>query len=156
MLNAATVMYLNKHACRPCMYFEIIKTWNHQWSKNSCPTTNFVCLTASFLATCGFIKLFHKIPLFSMIIQLFFKFHDFSMHGTFFVFFQVFHDFQSLWEPCAKSDFWKLLITHTMGCKASKNQQTVLIIVCLCSLMLYFSVNNFSVMSEHFPGLNKD
>ena len=29
----------------------------------------------------------------------FFKFHDFSMHGTFLVIFQVFHDFQSLWEP---------------------------------------------------------
>ena len=30
----------------------------------------------------------------------FFKFHDFSMHGTFFVIFQDFHEFQSLWEPC--------------------------------------------------------
>ena len=44
--------------------------------------TNFVCLTASFLATGGFIKL------------LFTKFHDFFMHGTFFHDFQVFHDFQ--------------------------------------------------------------
>ena len=34
-----------------------------------------------------------------MIIQVF-KLHDFSMHGTFFSDFQVFHDFQSLWEPC--------------------------------------------------------
>ena len=25
MWNAATEMYLNKHACRPCMHFEIIK-----------------------------------------------------------------------------------------------------------------------------------
>ena len=38
-----------------------------------------------------------------MIIQMFFKFHDFSTHGTFFVIFQVFHDFQSLWEPCIVS-----------------------------------------------------
>ena len=38
-----------------------------------------------------------------MIIQVFFfKFHDFSMHRTFFVIFHVFHDFQSLWEPCTK------------------------------------------------------
>ena len=29
----------------------------------------------------------------------FFKFHDFSMHGTFLGIFQVFDDFQSLWEP---------------------------------------------------------
>ena len=29
----------------------------------------------------------------------FFKFHDFSMHGFLCVIFQVFHDFQSLWEP---------------------------------------------------------
>ena len=35
-----------------------------------------------------------------MIIQVFFKFHDFSMHETFFIIFQVFHDFQSLLEPC--------------------------------------------------------
>ena len=34
-----------------------------------------------------------------MIFQVFFKFHDFSMHGTFLVIFLVFHDFQSLWEP---------------------------------------------------------
>ena len=35
-----------------------------------------------------------------MIIQVFFKFRDFSMHGTFFRDFQVFHDFKSSWEPC--------------------------------------------------------
>ena len=33
---------------------------------------SFVCLTASFLATGGFFKLFHKIPWLSMIIQGFF------------------------------------------------------------------------------------
>ena len=37
-----------------------------------------------------------------MIIQGFFKFHDFSMHGTVLVIFQVFHDFQRLWEPCIR------------------------------------------------------
>ena len=30
MRNAEKVMYLNKHACRLCMHFEIIKTRNHQ------------------------------------------------------------------------------------------------------------------------------
>ena len=30
----------------------------------------------------------------------FFKFHDFTIHGTFFCDSPVFHDFQSLWEPC--------------------------------------------------------
>ena len=43
-----------------------------------------MCLTASFLATGGFIKLFHKFHDFSMIIQVFIKFHDFSMYGTLF------------------------------------------------------------------------
>ena len=33
--------------------------------------TNFVCLTASFLATGGFIKYFTKLHDFSMIIQVF-------------------------------------------------------------------------------------
>ena len=37
-----------------------------------------------------------------MIIQAFFKFQDFSMHGTILAIFQVFHDFQSLWELCVK------------------------------------------------------
>ena len=43
-----------------------------------------MCLTASFLATGGFVKLFHKIPLFIHDSSDFFKFYDFSMHGTFF------------------------------------------------------------------------
>ena len=30
MWNSATIMYLNKHACRPCILFEITKTWNPQ------------------------------------------------------------------------------------------------------------------------------
>ena len=64
--------------------------------------TNFVCLTASFLATGGFVKLFNKFHDF---------FHDYSVvvflnsmifpcMELFLVIFQVFHDFQSLWEPC--------------------------------------------------------
>ena len=40
-----------------------------------------------------------KLPWFFHDYSGFFKFHDFSMHGTFLVIFQVFHDFQSLWEP---------------------------------------------------------
>ena len=63
-----------------------------------CPTASFLasgglCPTASFLATGGLVNLFHKIPLFFHDYSGFFKFHNFSMHGTFLVFFQVFHDF---------------------------------------------------------------
>ena len=32
--------------------------------------------------------------------------HDFSMHGTFLVIFQVFNDFQSLWEPYPNQHQW--------------------------------------------------
>ena len=49
-----------------------------------------VCLTASFLATDGFVKLFHKIPCFFHVYSGFFRFHDFSMHGAFFLDFQDF------------------------------------------------------------------
>ena len=58
--------------------------------------TKLVCLTASFLSTGGFVKLFHKIQWFSMIIQVFFKFHDFSMHGTLFCDFPGFPWFPEL------------------------------------------------------------
>ena len=45
---------------------------------------------------------------FAMIIQFFFfNFHDFSMHVFLCAIFQVFHDFQSLWEP------WFLLIKQS-------------------------------------------
>ena len=60
---------------------------------------SFVCLTASFLATGGFVKLFHKIPCFIHVYLGFFRFRDFSIHGTFFLDFQIFHDFQSSWGP---------------------------------------------------------
>ena len=56
--------------------------------KPSCHTKR-VCLTASVLATSGFIKLFHKIPWFFHDYSGIFKFHDFP----------GFEDFQSLWEP---------------------------------------------------------
>ena len=62
MQNAATVMYLNKHAQRPCMHFEIIKTVKTSSQKTSWQTHKLVCLTASFLASGGFVKSFHKIP----------------------------------------------------------------------------------------------
>ena len=59
MRNAATVMYLNKHACRPCMHFEIIKPVVRKLAVRH---TSFMCLTTSFMATGGFVKLFYKIP----------------------------------------------------------------------------------------------
>ena len=65
MWNAATVIYLNKHACRPCMHFEKPPIAR----KLAVRHTSFVCLTASILATGGFIKLFHKFSRF---------FHDYS------------------------------------------------------------------------------
>ena len=45
----------------------------------------------------GFVKLLLKIPWFILDYSGFFEFHDFSMHGIFFlVIFQDIHDFQSL------------------------------------------------------------
>ena len=40
-------------------------------------------MSASFLATGGLVKLFHKIPWFFHGYSVFFKFHDFSEQGTF-------------------------------------------------------------------------
>ena len=53
---------------------------------------------------------FTKFLDFSMIIQFFSNSMIFSMHGTFLVIFQVFHDFQSLWEPCQciKTQPWNM------------------------------------------------
>ena len=51
--------------------------------KTSCQTLKFCMSDTSFRATGGFIKLFHYIPLFFHDYSVFFKFHDFSMHGTF-------------------------------------------------------------------------
>ena len=58
MWNAATVMHLNQHACRPCIHFEIPLVAR----KLAVRHTSFVYLTAIFLATGGFVKIFHKIP----------------------------------------------------------------------------------------------
>ena len=82
------------HAC----ILKLLKLETTSSQKTSCRTRE--CRTASFLATGGFVRLFHEIPWFSMNIQIFFKFHDFFMHGTFLVIFQFFIDFQSVWEPC--------------------------------------------------------
>ena len=43
-MSAATVKYLNKHACRPCMHFKIIKTWNHQLPENWLSDTQNLCV----------------------------------------------------------------------------------------------------------------
>ena len=64
MRNEATAMYLNKHTCRPCMH-AFCNNHNLKPSvarKLAVRHTSFVCLTASLLATGGFVKLFHKIP----------------------------------------------------------------------------------------------
>ena len=80
------------------MHFEVIKTWKPQVARKLA-VGHTKCPTASFLATGGFVILFHKIPWFFHDYSGFFKFHDFSMHGTVFSDFPDFHDFQSLWEP---------------------------------------------------------
>ena len=68
-----------------------------------------MCLTASFLASGGFVKLFHKSPWFSMIIQVFFKNSMiFPCMELFIMIFQFFHDFQSWWEPCCPHEAWVL------------------------------------------------
>ena len=98
------------HAC--ILRYLKLETTSSQ--KTSCRTHK--CQTASFLATGGFVKLFHKIPWFFHDYTGFYKFHDFSMHGTFLVIFQFFHEFQSLWEPC--------IMDHT-----GKNNLTVMNVV---------------------------
>ena len=79
-------MLLN-HAC----ILKLLKLGTTSSQKTSCWTHK--CPTASFLAIGGFVKLFHKIPWFFHDYPGFSKFQDFSMHGTFLVIFQVFHDF---------------------------------------------------------------
>ena len=80
--------------------------------------TSFVCLTASFLATGGFIKLFHKIPCFFHDYSGFFKFHDFPMHGTFW----WFSRFSMISRACGNPGFktsklhcsWRSAVAHTI------------------------------------------
>ena len=59
-------MQQQQHSCRPCMHFEMIKTWLVFWL---------------LVVSLNYLTKFHD---FSMIIQGFFKFHEISMHGTFF------------------------------------------------------------------------
>ena len=91
MQNAATVMYLNEYACRPCMHYEKPQVAGKQAVRH----TSYLCVWQLvfwllFLATGGFVKLFHKFPWFFHDYSGFFKFHDFSMHGTFFSWFSRF------------------------------------------------------------------
>ena len=65
------------HAC----ILKSLKLETTSSQKTCCQTHK--CPTASFLATGGFVKLFHKIPWFFHDYSFFFKFHDFSMHGMF-------------------------------------------------------------------------
>ena len=81
MGNAARAIYLNKHALKPPVAGKLaVRHTSSQ--KTSCQTDKFVCLTASFLDTGGFVKIFLK---FFHDYSYFFKFHDFSMYGTFFL-----------------------------------------------------------------------
>ena len=53
------------------MHFKILKIWKKTVARKlAVRHTSFVCVTASFLATGGFIKIFHKVPWF---------FHDYSV-----------------------------------------------------------------------------
>ena len=74
MWNATTVMHLNKHACRQCMHFEIIKTWNHQYiaRKLAVRHTSFCVWQLVFWLLLVSSNYFTKSRDFSMIIQFFF------------------------------------------------------------------------------------
>ena len=100
MRNAATVMYLNMQASRPCMHFEIIQNLKPPVAKKLAVRP---CLTARFLATGDFIKLFHKIPWFLHDYSGFSNSMIFPCMELYSVIFQVFHGFQSLWEPWNKN-----------------------------------------------------
>ena len=89
---------LEDHAC----ILQKLKLETTSSQKTSCWTHK--CPIASFLAAGGFVILFHEIPWF---------FHDYSVFFSnsmifpcmeLLVIFQVFHDFQSLWEPCVEKN----------------------------------------------------
>ena len=64
--------------------------------------------------------------IFPWLFRGFFRFHDFSMHGTFFlVIFQVFHYFHSLWEPCYFLANCDLLITFANSFDWDQDRQNV-------------------------------
>ena len=96
MWDAATVMYLNKHDCRPCMHIEIIKLETTSSQKTSCQTQMCmcVCLTTSFLPIGGFVKSFHKIPWF---------FHEYSVFSNSMIF------------PCMEFFSWFLGFPDLVG-----------------------------------------
>ena len=77
MQNAATVMYLNRHAPGPCIQFEIIKTWNQQLARKlAVRHTNSIILHDLSV-------IFSKIP---------WLFHEWNI-------FVIIHDFHSSLEP---------------------------------------------------------
>ena len=161
-------MYL--HACRLCMHFEIIKNWNHQ--KTSCQT---VCLTDSFLASGSFVKLFHKIPWFSLIIQVFLIPWFFHAWNLFFAIFQVFPWFPELvgtlfWyskEPSHCHMFWlrnKKNNFKKAPLSGGLIQMQVTIVqflqykFCLFVCLIWFFTSHqqsFSYKGTSLPGLNQ-
>ena len=93
-------MYLNKHACRLCIHFEIIKNLKPPVARKlAVRHISFVCLTARLLATGSFVKLFHKIPWLFHVYSPFSNSMIFPCLEHFLVIFQDFHGFQSSWEP---------------------------------------------------------
>ena len=67
------------------MHFEIIKNLKPPVGRKlAVRQTKLVCLTASFCLLVVSSNYFTKFHDLSIIIQVFFKFYDFSMHGTFF------------------------------------------------------------------------
>ena len=110
MWNAETIMNLNMHASRPCMHFEIILNFKPPVARKlAVRHASFACLTASFLAMVVSSNYFTKFHDFSMIIQAFSNSMIFPCMELFFLVFQVFHDFQSLWEPCNKVHSCKIV-----------------------------------------------
>ena len=105
---------------------------------------------------------FTKFPDFSIIIQVFSNSMIFPCMELFLVIFQVFHNFQSLWEPChmfgLRNSFQNYLLLSG-GIFLLKAYQTVQPqiglfqrgSVYLFVLMFYLPVNNFSVVSGCFP-----
>ena len=99
-------MQQQQHACRPCMHFEIIKTWNTSSQKTSCRTHK--CPTATFLATGGLIKLFHKIPWFFHDYSVFFQIPWFFLAWNFFSWFSR---FSMISRACGNPVHWGRRLT---------------------------------------------
>ena len=99
MWNAASVMYLNKHAFRSCMHFEIMKTWNHQL----------------LMVLSNYFTKHHDFPWLFRFFQIPWFFHAWNF---FFMIFQIFHGFQSLWETCYHIylKMWTYPFNYLMRC----------------------------------------